>query len=83
MYNSYQIQFLLEVFTCVSIAGRSKRNRSKSWDPKVFPPSKRGSHLGTSVSHPRAQTTASIGAGTGGPRRDRDEFRKALVNLIM
>ncbi len=68
------------VWLCVrTYVGRSKRNRSKSCDPMSFPPSKR--RVGTS-SHGRAQTS-NASRGSGRPQRERDDFRKALVNLIM
>lgn len=62
-----------------------KRARSKSWDPTALPPNRRslGPRLNTQSRHSRAQTTTSAGAGLAQPRRGREDFRKALVNLIM
>ena len=63
-------------------AGR-RRVRSRSWEPgslAPLPASRRPTTRPT-----RSQTTGGAGGGGGlaHPRKNREEFRKALVNLIM
>ena len=60
----------------------SKRPRSRSWDPSSFPPGKTGPGRPlTQLGRPRTRTAAA--AALSQPRKDREEFRKALVGLVM
>ena len=63
----------------LSLARSLKRTRSQSWDPNTVLQSKRRARPLTQAGrgHQRAQTM------TVQQRKDREEFRKALVNLIM
>lgn len=77
-------------------SARSKRHRSRTWDPTPLPPKKRTrtprtltprghtprSEIVTprSRGHHRSNTT---GADLARPRQEREDFRKAIVNLIM
>ena len=72
------------IFFCVcGVTARGlKRPRSRSWDPSSFPPSKTGPGRPlTQLGRPRTRTAAT--AALSQPRKDREEFRKALVGLVM
>ena len=69
-------------YFCGVTARGLKRPRSRSWDPSSFPPSKTGPGRPlTQLGRPRTRTAAT--AALSQPRKDREEFRKALVGLVM
>ena len=82
----------------ISIVSRtSKRHRSHTWDPTPLPVTKKRPHTPRGHTprghtprldhsgHQRSQTSGfpATGADLALPRKEREDFRKALVNLVM
>lgn len=73
----------VHIMTCHIFVAGMKRPRSRSWEPhsQLTPSSKRGNTtLRPSTKHQRSQTA---GSAFSRPRKQREQFRSALVKLIL